>query len=92
MLKFAVDNKESMTEAQQLREEMKMALENPGTKQFPKTDMNEFINKDNKDFATPEALDLIKALLRLNPVRKSLLKNERLTAKLALEHPFLKKK
>lgn len=70
ILKFALENQKFMTEAQQLREEMKMALENPGTKQFPKTDMTEFINKDNKDFVTEEALDLLRSLLKLNPVQK----------------------
>ncbi|KAH0795348.1 CMGC family protein kinase [Histomonas meleagridis] len=52
-------------------------------KNKPKKQWTEFINETNKEFATPEALDLIDKCIRYDH-------QERITAKEALEHPFFK--
>lgn len=80
---FSVANAEHLKEAQQLREEMRTAYENLGAKKFPRSDLTEFLTKENNETTSPEALDLLRKLLRLNP-------SERLTARQALQHPFLK--
>ncbi len=51
-------------------------------KKYPKRDLSEFINSENKDTATPEALDLLERMLVYD-------KNLRITPPNALLHPYL---
>ncbi|VDN95972.1 unnamed protein product [Rodentolepis nana] len=52
-----------------------------GTTDLPVTPWQSFVNEDNKDFATEDAIDLIDKLLVYDP-------NKRLNVKQAMEHPF----
>lgn len=45
MMAFSLAKADDLKEAQQLRDEMRTALENPGTKKFSRSDMSEFLTK-----------------------------------------------
>lgn len=84
ILQYCKKNIANLKEASQLREEMRVALDNPTTKKFGKSDLIEYITKENKDTVTSEGMSLLRGLLELDP-------SQRLTTKAALEHPFLRK-
>lgn len=51
-------------------------------KKYPRKDLREFVNEENRETATPEALDLLERMLAYD-------KNTRITPPNALLHPYL---